>query len=250
MPVKTLSLKIIRRKFTIQVRKRAERGYLQKSCCLIGQLLSSHSIQDLSMGLGHRMLQPSPDLRLKWIVFTGVKAALLLLPKCSPLDCRKWVHKKLFCLPAAKLYFCPGSHHTICQHCARHLLLGLLPSPQDSVRNQSCERCSHGAITILFSGSCIILFLQDQWGQQSFQVTYCSGKGPILYCLAAILILLLLISSLFIPSTSPFKTQNSSEEINNVYVAHRKYTECLCTALGWNQSFMKWKLGQQSLTSG
>lgn len=178
------------------------------------------------------MLQLSPNLHLKSFVLTGDKAALFLLPKCSPLDCRKQVHKILFCMPAAKLHFCPGSHHTICQCRARHLLLGLLPSPQDSVQNQSCERCSYGAITVLLSGSCIILFLQDQWGQQSFQVTYCSGKAPILYCLAGILILLLSIWFFFIPSTSPSKTQNNSEEINSVYAACRKYTECLCIALG------------------
>lgn len=92
------------------------------------------------MGLGHRMLQPSPNLLLKSFMLTGVKAALFLLLKCSLLNCRKWLHKKLFHTPAAKLYFCPGSHHTVCQCSARHLLLGLLPSPQVSVWNQSCER--------------------------------------------------------------------------------------------------------------
>lgn len=75
------------------------------------------------------MLQPSTDLHPKSFVLTGVRAALFLLPKYSPLDCRKWVHKKLFCMPAAKLHFCPGFHHTICQCGARHLLLGFLPSP-------------------------------------------------------------------------------------------------------------------------
>lgn len=110
-------------------------------------------------------------------------------------------------MPAAKLCFCPGSHHTICQCSARHLLLGSMPSPQDSSWYQSCERCNYGAITISFSGSWIPLSFQNQWGQWLFQVTYCSGMVPILYWLAGILSLLLFISFLFIPTTSPLKAQ-------------------------------------------
>lgn len=56
--------------------------------------------------------------------------------------------------------------------------------------------------------------------------------------------LLLFISFLFIPSTSLFKTQKQ----------FRRNKQCVCCAwevwsvFAKNQSFMKWKLGQQSLT--
>lgn len=73
------------------------------------------------------------------------------------------------------------------------------------------------------------------------------GAHPV-FRLAGILILLVFTSSLFVPSTSLSKTQNSSEEINSVYASHRRYAKYLCTSLGWNQSFIKRKLDQLSPT--
>lgn len=152
---------IIRRKFTIQIRKerkkKQQRGVICRNCVACYDSLStvtpSKNLSCVSLEHNTRMLQPSPDLHLTLFGLTGVKAAMFLLPKPSPQDCIKWLHKKLFHMPAAKLCFCPGYHHIICQCSARHLLLGLMPNPQDSVWNQSCERCNYETITILFSGS-------------------------------------------------------------------------------------------------
>lgn len=154
-------------------------------------------------------------------------------------------HKELLHIPAAKLYFCPGSHHTICQS-ARYLLLGLPPNPAGISAKPKLWK-----IQLWSYKNFIFRILHRSVSSGAVGMAVFSGNvlllGRRLTCIAWQEFWFCSFSS---SSTSPCKIQNNSEEINSVYDAHGKSTKCLCAALGWNQSFMKWKLGQQSLTSG
>lgn len=165
MPVKTLSLKIIRRKFTIQVRKKSREELF---AVIVLPVRTAYQ----------QLLHPGSSL---WVLDTEC---------CNPAPIFSWSH--LFSPVSKQPYSCFQNvvFWTAENDCTKNYSTRLLQNytsvlvpttlyvnvVQDiccwaccQVHRTQCEtkvvKDGYGAITILFYGSCTILFLHDQWEQ-------------------------------------------------------------------------------------